>query len=131
MTVRYLLDTHVWLWWNSAPQRLSEAARRVIASGETEILFSAASGWELAIKHALGKLTLPASPARYVPRRIASNGLNVLPVTLSHSLGVADLPHHHRDPFDRLLTVQAMMEGLTLITADRVFRAYGISLLET
>ena len=129
MNDHYLIDTHVWLWWNGAPHRLSDHIKNTIARARDDIVFSVASGWEIAIKHGLGKLTLPQSPERYVPKRVASNRMRVLPVTLSHSLGVANLPQHHRDPFDRLLITQAIQEGLTIITADDAFLAYGVEVL--
>lgn len=129
MTGRYLLDTHVWLWMNGNPERLGTNTRNVLADAGNELFFSAASGWEIAIKSALGKLVLPASPARYVPQRLAENAIQVLPVSLSHGLGVESLPHHHRDPFDRLLAVQAVQEKLTLITGDDRFEPYGLAIL--
>lgn len=129
MTARYLIDTHVWLWMNGAPERLGSSTRDVLCDSSTEIYFSAASGWEIAIKTALGKLELPAPPSRYVPQRLADNAIQVLPVTLAHGLGVESLPHHHRDPFDRLLVIQAGQEKLTLITADEHFAPYGLYIL--
>lgn len=129
MSGPYLMDTHVWLWMNGAPERLGQRVRDVLADARAELLFSAASGWEIAIKSALGRLELPAPPSRYVPQRLADNAIQVLPVTLSHGLGVEALPHHHRDPFDRILVVQAEQEKLTLITADPQFEPYGLSIL--
>lgn len=129
MTARYLIDTHAWLWMNGAPERLGSSTREILSDAGTEIYFSAASGWEIAIKAALGKLELPAPPSRYVPQRLADNAIRVLPVTLAHGLGVESLPPHHRDPFDRLLVIQAEQEKLILITADEHFEPYGLSLL--
>lgn len=129
MSRRYLIDTHIWLWWNSGADQLGEDVRRVIACAGNDIAFSVASGWEIAIKHGLGKLTLPDDPVRYLPKRLASNRMRVLPVVLSHALGVARLPPHHRDPFDRLLVVQAQQEKLTIITADEALSAYDVDLL--
>jgi len=90
------------------------------------VLFSAASGWEIAIKFALGRLPLPAVPEQFVPERLARDGISVLPVELVHALRVATLPKLHRDPFDRLLVAQAMVEGVPLLTADRRVAAYAI-----
>lgn len=131
MSGGYLIDTHVWLWWNGAPEQLSAEAREVIANGKNDVVFSVTSGWEIAIKHGIGKLRLPNNPERYVPERLAANRMRVLPVALSHALRVAALPHHHRDPFDRLLISQAQQEGLILITADEAFSPYDVSLLRT
>ena len=129
MSTRYLIDTHCWLWCNGDVGRLSERAREIIADGSGEILFSVASGWEISIKYALGKLELPDDPARYLPMRLSSNRMELLPIHLRHVLAVADLPQHHRDPFDRLLIAQAREEDLTIITAHRVFQKYDVALL--
>ncbi len=131
MKYGYLIDTHVWLWWNSAPDMLAEEVRGVIAYAGNDIVFSVVSGWEIAIKHGLGKIRLPDAPTRYVPKRLASNRMRVLPVALSHTLGVGELPQHHRDPFDRLLIAQAQQEKLTIITSDEAFCAYEVSLLRS
>jgi len=129
MTGGYLVDTHVWIWWNGAPDRLSDDVKRLITDAENDIVFSVASGWEIAIKNGLGRLKLPEPPEQYVPKRVASNRMRVLPITLAHALGVARLPSHHRDPFDRILIAQAIQEGLTLITADDAFLDYDVELL--
>ena len=129
MTGRYLVDTHIWIWWNGAPDRLSDQAKSAIAEARNDIVFSVASGWEIAIKHGLGRLKLPEAPEHYVPKRVAANRMRVLPITLAHSLGVGCLPDHHRDPFDRILIAQARQEGLTLITADDAFLDYDVELL--
>ncbi len=126
----YLVDTHIWIWWNGDPGRLSDQVKSVIANARNDIVFSVVSGWEIAIKHGLGRLRLPESPEQYVPKRVATNQMRVLPVTLSHSLGVARLPNHHRDPFDRMLVAQASQEGMTLITADDAFLNYDVKVLE-
>jgi PIN domain nuclease of toxin-antitoxin system len=121
--MRLLLDTQVFLWMNTSPQRL-KATRGAIDDLSNELLLSAASSWEIAIKHALGKLDLPEPPEIYVPSRMRSNGVEGLAVQHGHALRVASLPPHHRDPFDRLLAVQAQMENLLLVTADPVFELY-------
>jgi len=129
MSERYVIDTQCWLWAQSAPDRLSKAAAAAIADTRNEIFFSAAVGWEIAIKHALGKLTLPSSPERYVTSRVRSGLLTVLPIQLEHTLRVAKLPQHHRDPFDRILVAQAQVEKLKLITADAQLRVYDVRVL--
>lgn len=128
--MRILLDTHVWLWLQHAPERLGREALALLEDLDNELFLSAASAWEIAIKHALGKLPLPEVPAEYMPSRMATSGTASLPVTTRHALHVAMLPTHHRDPFDRLLVAQAQLEGMTLVTADRQFRPYGLELLE-
>jgi len=127
--MRVLLDTQVWLWMLAAPDRLSAESRALLAAPENELLFSAASAWEIAIKHGLGKLHLPESPAQYIPRMMVHTSVTPLPVHHRHALHVAELPGHHRDPFDRLLVAQAQEEGVPIISADGQFRQYDIEVL--
>ena len=124
--MKFLLDTHVWLWMIADRERFSAEVAALLENSENDLLLSAASSWEIAIKHSLGKLTLPAPPARYVPEQIVKTGVTPLPVEHSHALRVAELALHHRDPFDRLLVAQAELEGATLLTADAHFSPYGI-----
>ena len=127
--MKILLDTHCWLWWFLAPERMSERAKEIIAEPRNELFLSAASAWEIAIKCGLGKLSLPSPPEQYVPDRMSLQGMQALPIHHSHALQVAVLPKHHSDPFDRLLIAQAQMERLTLMTADPQFRPYAVDLL--
>lgn len=90
---------------------------------------SVVSGWEIAIKHGLGKITLPTDPTIYVPARVARGGFRELEMTMAHALAVSALPHHHDDPFDRLLIAQAQVEGLTIVTADERITKYPIGVL--
>ena len=122
--MRVLVDTHCWLWQLGEPHRLGQQARTVLSSPENEVFFSAASAWEIVIKHTLGRLSLPSPPAEYIPSRMAALGNLSLPVAQTHVLRVAALPLHHKDPFDRVLIAQALVEGLTLITVDPVMRMY-------
>lgn len=126
--MRALLDTHVWLWMLSEPERLG-GALALIEDPASRLLLSAASSWEIAIKYALGRLPLPEPPSSYVPDRIRSSGVTPLPVEHAHALAVAELPAHHRDPFDRLLVAQARLEGVPIITADPHLRAYAVDLI--
>jgi PIN domain nuclease of toxin-antitoxin system len=87
------------------------------------------SSWGIAIKSALGKLRLPEPAISFVPKRMAAQALHALPITHSHALAVADLPHHHNDPFDRLLIARAQLEGMALLTADRAIRAYSVEIV--
>ncbi len=125
--MRFLIDTHCWLWLQTEPSRFGRELLQVLARPETERYFSAASAWEIAIKYALGKLPLPQSPATYVPERMRISRVKGLGITHAHALAVSELPPHHRDPFDRMLVVQACLEGLTLVTADPVFANYEVS----
>lgn len=126
--MRALLDTQVWLWMLTEPARLGPA-HEIVEDIRNELLFSAASSWEISIKHALGRLPLPESPAMYVPQRIRSTGVISLPVEHSHALAVAELPHHHRDPFDRLLIAQAQLEGVPIITGDPFLERYEVNVI--
>src|SRR5262249_56007856 len=113
----------------TAPDRLSPEARRVITDSHTDLVLSAASSWEIAIKYAIGRLPLPEVPETYVPSRMRMSGVEGLPVEHSHALRVAALQPHHRDPFDRLLVAQAQLEHLSIITAHRVFNPYPAQVL--
>lgn len=119
-----LLDTHAFVWWLTKPKRLSGKAHDAISNPANTILASAAAAWELAIKTSIGKLDLPDDVAQYVPDRIASNGFEALPASVDHAVRVASLPHHHRDPFDRLLVAQALAEDIQLVSVDPLVRRY-------
>jgi len=127
--VTLLLDTQVWLWMLADPQRLSGAARQLVEDTGNTLLLSAASSWEIAIKHALGRLALPAAPERYVPDRMRTSGVRGLPIEHSHALHVNTLEMHHRDPFDRMLVAQARVERVSLLSADRVFALYDVEVV--
>jgi PIN domain nuclease of toxin-antitoxin system len=127
--VRILIDTQCWLWWFLGPDRLSAGARDILTSARDRLYLSAASSWEIAIKVGLRKLELPESPARYVPARLAEQGMDSLAIEHVHALRVAELPAHHADPFDRLLVAQAEIERMTLLTADAQLAAYDVDIL--
>ncbi len=122
-----LLDTHAFLWWATNDDRLSQAAREAIAEGR--ILLSVATPWEMTIKHALGRLELRDAPRTLVYAQVARHGFETLGISLEHVLGVADLPAHHADPFDRLLIAQARAERVTIVTRDAAFAAYDVGVL--
>ncbi|WP_067974289.1 type II toxin-antitoxin system VapC family toxin [Mycolicibacter icosiumassiliensis] len=126
---RYLVDTQIWLWMQSDPGRLRGETRALIEDVRNTLLFSAASSWEIAIKYRLGKLPLPEPPGVYVPDRMRRSGTSPLPVDHAHTLRTAELPDHHRDPFDRLLVAQAQLLDLTIITADAQLSAYDVALI--
>jgi len=119
-----LLDTHAFLWWCEGSSELSRKAHQTIS--QTESYVSLASLWEIAIKLSLGKLKLPASFDRYIPEQIQVNGFSRLEIGFRHIAGCSALPWHHRDPFDRLLAAQAIEEGLTMVSRDKVFSRYGV-----
>lgn len=124
--MRILLDSHAFLWWLAENPKLSADARKAVADPSSIIHVSAATIWELSIKAALGKLDLDGAD---LVEEIGANDFVELPMTARHSLAAATLPHHHGDPFDRMLIAQAQLEDLTIVTRDPAFRAYGISIL--
>jgi PIN domain nuclease of toxin-antitoxin system len=121
--LRLLLDTHALIWWDEG-DGLTQNAVSAIQSAD-QVYVSAASGWEIALKASLGRL----SPSRTVTAAVAESGFEELPVRLIHADALRDLPWHHRDPFDRILVAQARVEGLTLVTRDRVLKRYGVKVL--
>ena len=127
--MRLLLDTHVWLWWLSEPERLPVTIHGALEDGGNELFLSVVSSWEIAIKYALGKLALPESPAAFVEARLLRDGLSTLSIEHRHALAVAELPFHHHDPFDRLLIAQAQGESMPLATVDPKMEAYDVELL--
>lgn len=127
--MKLLLDTHVWLWMATDPDRLTPELRATLVEPETDVFLSAASVWELAIKHSTGKLKYTGNPAVQIPIHIGQTGVQLLSVTDAHALATLELPPHHRDPFDRILIAQARVDGMTVATADRRFAAYEVPLL--
>ena len=125
MTV--LLDTQAFLWWIGDDERLTRKARAAIAGSECRL--SVASCWEIAIKASLGRLDVPRPLERFIQQQIEINGFHLLPVSLEHTAAVADLPFHHRDPFDRLLAAQAAYEEMAIVSSDAVFGKYGVKRL--
>jgi PIN domain nuclease of toxin-antitoxin system len=117
------------LWWITNDRRLSSHARQLIGDAQNRLFFSAASGWEIAIKARLGRISFAAQPGTFIPDQLTRNALEVLPVHLSHALHVFGLPGHHRDPFDRLLVAQSQLEDLPLLTADPLIAQYDVDTL--
>ena len=124
--MRVLVDTHVFLWWVEGDRALPAKARATLANQENECLISIVSAWELAIKAGLGKLKLTLPVQRYVVEHIAANGFRMLDIRMAHVGRVETLASHHGDPFDRLLIAQALEEEIPVVTADPVFRKYGV-----
>ena len=127
--MRILLDTHTWLWWMIEPHRLSPAASTLIGAMENQVLVSIVSAWEVSIKWGLGRLDLPEHPKTFVPSRLHRDHFMLLPIHLSHVLQVADLPDHHKDPFDRLLIAQSIVEDVPLLSRDELVSQYDIKVL--
>ena len=122
--MRLLLDTHALLWW-LADEGMTTEARDAIADPANIVAVSAASAWEISIKKALGKLAAPDD----LEQQVQTGGFLPLPITIAHGVAAGQLPHHHEDPFDRMLIAQAHIEGLTIVTRDKRFDAYGVALL--
>jgi PIN domain nuclease of toxin-antitoxin system len=121
--VKLLLDTQLLLWAAGQPERLTARARKLLDDPRHELLFSAASLWEVAIKSALGREDFQVEP-RLLRRGLLDNGYVELPVTSEHAVAIDTLPPHHKDPFDRLLLAQALIEGVVLVTADAQLARY-------
>jgi len=121
--MKLLLDTHLLLWAAGEPQRLSKQARRLIENPENELLFSAASLWEVAIKRGLGRDDFKVD-ARLLRRGLLDNGYSELPIISAHVVATESLPLIHKDPFDRILVAQATVEGVTLLTIDSLVSQY-------
>ncbi|OYW62825.1 MAG: twitching motility protein PilT [Bosea sp. 12-68-7] len=125
--MRALLDTHLLLWNAGRPDRLSAEARRIIDASESELYFSAASLWEIAIKTSLGRSDFSVD-ARLLRRGLLDRGFVEVPVRGEHAVAIGDLQPIHKDPFDRILVAQARVEGITLLTSDSTIARYGGSI---
>jgi PIN domain nuclease of toxin-antitoxin system len=123
--VRLLLDTHVLLWAWRDPARLSTTARELIEDASVELLVSAASAWEIATKHRLGKLPDASPIVLSYTRNLDRLGAHELPISSRHALAAGDLGWEHRDPFDRMLAAQSILDGLPLVTSDAAFGSLG------
>ena len=119
-----LLDTHLLLWAASEPKRISARARALLLDGGNQLVFSAASMWEISIKRGLERADFSVDPRR-LWRMLHASGYRELAVTVEHTIAVNDLPPLHKDPFDRILVAQARVEGLLLLTTDKVVAKYG------
>lgn len=124
-----LLDTCTFLWIVAGDAALSSAAREAFSDPHNEVLLSAVSAWEIAVKHGLKKLPLPQSPAIWVPAQRERHHIAPLPLDENATLAVTKLPDLHKDPFDRILVCQAIMGGLTLVTPDHLITQYAVSTL--
>lgn len=127
--MKLLVDTHVFLWLQTEPERLRAETRALLASTANDVFLSVASVWEMAIKSRLGRLPLPEPLDRYVPTRCEAAGVSLLSISAASAFEVGRLPDHHADPFDRMLVAQARVEGLHLVTNDRALRRYDVELL--
>ena len=124
--MKILLDTHILLWWLTDDPRLKAKAKKLIANPANEIFASAATGWEIAIKQSLGKITIEGN----LEKELEGQGILLLPVTFAHAGEIPGLPSIHRDPFDRMLVAQARTENLHLLTVDRNILRYPANVIE-
>ena len=124
--MRILLDTHAFLWFLEGSDSLSANARSAIEEPENVVLVSMASLWEIAIKYSLGRLDLEQPFGELIPSQIETNGFVLLSLNVSHVSRVAELPFHHRDPFDRMIVAQSLVEDLPVIGRDEAFDQYGV-----
>jgi PIN domain nuclease of toxin-antitoxin system len=127
--VRLLLDTHTFLWWVFADAKLSRRAREAILDEENEAIISAVTAWEIATKYRIGKLSEASVVANDIAGAIASEGFSELSLSVAHAQRAGSLGGIHKDPFDRMLAAQAMLENLTLVSNDRAFEQYAIDRL--
>jgi PIN domain nuclease of toxin-antitoxin system len=124
--MKYLLDTHAFIWLDNDPDKLSTRSAELCRDPNNILLLSVVSIWEMQIKLQLGKLTLPAPLRQTIENQQRDNQITLLPIELPHIYGLSNLPDHHKDPFDRLLIAQAMIEGLTLLTNDPYLVQYPV-----
>ena len=127
--MKLLLDTHALLWWLFDDPQLSSAARESISNPQNAVFVSAASGWEIATKHRLGKLPEAGDVPEKLPRYLRKARFSELSVRMEHALAAGALPGPHRDPFDRMLIAQSRIESMPVVTIDPVFRDYGVNVI--
>ena len=127
--MKVLVDTHALLWFVLDDPRLGRKADALMRSGSTDLLLSVASCWELAIKHALGKINLGKPFDQFLWPELRRNQIEVLPIAEAHLNLLSGLPNHHRDPFDRLLAAQALAERIPMVSADEAMSRYGVELI--
>ena len=127
--MRYLLDTHTFIWWDSNASELSSTVFNLLKNPANNFWFSVASVWEMQIKLQAGKLNLRMSLPEIVEHQQKNNRIELLPILLPHALSLDGLPLHHKDPFDRILIAQAQVEKLTLVSHDAIFAQYGVAVM--
>lgn len=126
--MKFLLDTSIFLRSLDGFDQLNKQAQQVFTEGE-EIYLSAASSWEIVVKYGVGKLNLPQAPGKWIPETLTKFSIRALPITVTHTIAVAELPTHHKDPFDRILVAQARSEGMLLMTEDSEVNKYPVEIL--
>ncbi|MFB2922350.1 type II toxin-antitoxin system VapC family toxin [Aerosakkonema funiforme] len=124
--MKLLLDTHTFIWYVMDNPKLSATVRVMIDDGNNELLLSIASIWEMAVKQSIGKLNFGLPFRMFIEQQLSSNSIELLNINLAHIDIIASLPLHHRDPFDRLIIAQAMVENIPILSADTIFDSYPI-----
>lgn len=124
--MRLLLDTHALLWYSTDDSQLSPQAAAFISDGQNEVFVSAATPWELAIRISIGKYPLNAPFETFIKTAIDGNRFSLLAIEPRHAAQLIVLPYHHRDPFDRMIIAQAVVEGITIVSCDKFFDAYPV-----
>jgi PIN domain nuclease of toxin-antitoxin system len=127
--VKVLLDTCAFLWLVTDDPKLSQLAKEIFLDSGNELILSAVTGFEITIKYSFGKLHLTEAPKEFISNRIQANGLTELPISMNHTYVLQNLPLHHKDPFDRLLVAQALVNQIPILSSDEQLSAYGITRL--
>jgi len=127
--MKFLLDTHSFIWWDDEPGRLSPTVLSLCQDKENQMVLSVISAWEIQLKMSLGKLTIRKPLKEVIEQQQQDNNLILLPLTLTHVLALDGLPFHHKDPFDRMLIAQAKAENLSLISHDPMMKPYSIPVI--
>lgn len=125
--MKYLLDTHTYLWILFEPENLSKKVLRIVENSENELYLSVASSWEMIIKFKIGKLNLRHSPAKIISESLVAIDCKILEITMAHTFGLLNLPDLHKDPFDRILVCQSNYEKLPIITKDSLITQYKVN----
>ncbi len=124
--MKYLLDTHTFLWFATDNPRISEKAKQIIQNRKNQLLLSAASVWEISIKYSIGKISLSTDLDNFISESLRNYNLTPLPISIPHSIEVSRLPEIHRDPFDRMLIAQSRIENAGIITTDKDITKYDV-----
>jgi PIN domain nuclease of toxin-antitoxin system len=127
--MNYILDTHAFLWFISEDEQLSESASAIVRSRDNEIYFSAASAWEISIKTGLGRLSIQDELEHFLTDQLSLNQILPMPITLSHAAYTSKLPQIHKDPFDRILIAQSVVEDMPLVSRDGIMRKYDVKVV--
>lgn len=125
---KYLLDTHIFIWWIQDNKQLSKKAKKLISNPANEIYISSASIWEMSIKCKLGKLEIKDYSEEFLKKQIIDNSFSFLPISLKHSFKIFELVISHKDPFDHMLIAQAQIEDCAIITKDKLFKKYDVKI---